>query len=103
MTEPTETRILACVPVGVPGYHPGPDHTETACDRCRRPVWIGPRQRLLRGPGVDVLCAVCVARVEAEIARSAGAQLERRVLNPDAASDLNMDEFRRAWERGWRP
>jgi hypothetical protein len=59
MSEPKK-EFLGGIPVGAPGYTPGPEHKQMRCSVCPRWCWIGPRQQqvlLERKPAI--LCMIC--------------------------------------------
>jgi predicted RNA-binding Zn-ribbon protein involved in translation (DUF1610 family) len=95
MPEPHQPIILGCVPVGAPGYTPGPDYTRIGCTNCGRAVWIRPKQRAMRRLGYPALCPRCFVALTA-----AEGMKEARVLNPGAGSHCDLDELNRAIDAG---
>lgn len=97
MNPPVGQTVIMCVPQdrafidavnaelepGVPAWVPSIEHTGTACERCGRAVWIGPKQRQLAESVLFAtikLCTPCAVTTTDEL----GVELEFRAANPDA-------------------
>ena len=90
----SEQVILVGVPVGAPGYTPGPDYQQLPCDGCRAAMWLGPLQWGRRGSAAARLCFGCA------LARLGPKALERTLLlDPHAGSRFDRREAERVWRQ----
>lgn len=83
--------VLVSIPVGMPKYVPDVDYEKIPCEKCRRAMWAGPKQREMKAekPEVPFLCLICVVEAQQQInIRSEGtiALPTVKCLNPEAKS-----------------
>lgn len=93
----TDKKILACIPVGVPGYTPGEGYGQILCDDCEETfIWIGPKQQVIRNSEGGVACChICVAKhMKMSIKQNPGEDVKFGcvVLNQNCGSRLDESD-----------